>query len=111
VPEVQEQLKACIEDHKKIRSFYENCICLPLVRSDSFTVFQYSDEDEKTVILQLFEEKSYQKELVVYPKLSNSKRYKAGSDIYTTEQLTKDGIRMTFNESVRVSIIVLKACE
>ena len=111
VPEVQEQLKACIEDHKKIRGFYENCVCLPLVRSDSFTIFQYSDEDEKTVILQLFEEKSYQKELVVYPKLRNNKKYKTGSDIYTTEQLTKDGIRMTFNESVRVSMVVLEECD
>ncbi|MFA5342221.1 MAG: glycoside hydrolase family 36 protein [Clostridia bacterium] len=108
--DTKQQLRECITDFKKMRSFYECCICLPLVRSENFTILQYSDEDEKTVILQLFEEKSYQKELVVYPKLKKSKRYILDKEIYTSQQLIENGIKMTFNESVRTSSVILNEC-
>ncbi|NLF36379.1 MAG: hypothetical protein GX584_04415, partial [Clostridiaceae bacterium] len=94
---------------KKMRAFYENCICLPLIRSENFTILQYSDDEEKTIILQLFEEKSYQKELIVYPKLNKNRRYMLDNEIYKSEQLMENGIRMKFSESTRTSEIVLKS--
>lgn len=109
MPYIKEQLKEHIEEYKKMRAFYENCICLPLIRSENFTILQYSDDEEKTIILQLFEEKSYQKELIVYPKLNKNRRYMLDNEIYKSEQLMENGIRMTFSESTRTSEIVLKS--
>ncbi len=108
LPYIKEELKECINAYKQMRDFYQECVCLPLVRSDSFTILQYSDEDEKTVILQLFEEKSYQKELIVYPKLKKSKRYILNNEVFTSQQLMESGVRMTFTESIRTSSVILK---
>ncbi|HQM95690.1 MAG: glycoside hydrolase family 36 protein [Clostridia bacterium] len=108
LPYIKEQLKEYIEEYKRMRGFYENCVCLPLVRSDSFTILQYTDDEEKTVILQLFEEKSFQKELIVYPKLKKNRQYILDNEIFTSQQLTENGIRMTFNESVRSCTVILK---
>jgi hypothetical protein len=110
LPYIKQQLKEHIAEYRKMRIFYENCVCLPLVRSESFTILQYVDDEEKTIILQLFEEKSYQKELIVYPKLKKSTKYTIDDEIYTSEQLMENGIKMTFNESTRTSEIILKRC-
>ncbi|NLF36171.1 MAG: hypothetical protein GX584_03360, partial [Clostridiaceae bacterium] len=93
---------------KKMRAFYENCICLPLIRSENFTILQYSDDEEKTIILQLFEEKSFQQELIVFPKLKKGKQYILNNEVYTSQQLTENGIKLTFSESVRSCTVILK---
>ncbi len=108
LPYIKEELKEHIDEYKQNRDFYQECVCLPLVRCDSFTILQYSDEDEKTVILQLFEEKSYQKELIVYPKLKKSKRYILNNEVFTSQQLMESGVRMTFTESIRTCSVILK---
>ena len=82
------KLKEGIAEFKNIRDFYKTAVCRPLAATDRFTVLQYSDEEEKCVIIQMFEDYALQKSITVYPKLKYDRNYGE----YTSEKLREDGI-------------------
>ena len=92
-------MQYCVSKFKKMRDFYKNAVCLPLVSSDTFTVLQYTDLEEKTVVLQVFENQSHQSHITVYPKLKKNKNYVA----YSAEDLKENGITFELNHASHMS--------
>ena len=94
-----EEMQYCVSKFKKMRDFYKNAVCLPLVSTDTFTVLQYTDLEEKTVVLQVFENQSHQSHITVYPKLKKNKNYVA----YSAEDLKENGITFELNHASHMS--------
>lgn len=94
-----EELKNCISEFKKMRDFYKEAVCIPLVSTDTFTVLQYTDREEMKVIIQVFDTQSCQSSITVYPKLRQNRNY----DGYTAEYLKENGITFELNHESNVS--------
>lgn len=82
------QLKECITEFKNTRDFYKKAVCRPLITTDCFTVLQYNDDEENNIIIQIFENRSRQNSITVYPKLKYDKNYGK----YTSAYFRENGI-------------------
>ena len=82
-----------------MRDFYKEAVCIPLVSTDTFTVLQYTDREEKKVIIQVFDKQSCQSRITVYPKLRQNRNY----DGYTAKYLKENGITFELNHESNVS--------
>lgn len=101
--ETLRELKAYISEFKKNREFFRNCVCIPLVSNDTLTVLQYSDSEEKTVVIEIFYENTHQSRLTVYPKLKNGRNYAP----YTAAEINENGITVKLSAVDKCAQIIL----
>lgn len=102
--EEKEALKKLISDYKKDREFYKNAVMRILYDGNGITVLQYSDCDNKRVIIQAFTEIIYQDRFTVFPVLDASKNYVIEGKEFTGEQLLKDGIEIRMGDVSSVTL-------
>lgn len=101
--ETLRELKAYISEFKKNREFFRNCVCIPLVSNDTLTVLQYSDSEEKTVVIEIFCENTHQSRLTVYPKLKKGRNYAP----YTAAEINENGITVKLSSVDKCAQIIL----
>ena len=87
----RERWRSVIEQYKQEREFYRTATARILVDSERIIAIEYADAALDTCILQVYTKNVYANELVIYPALGESARYRCGDRLLDGRDILKHG--------------------
>ena len=90
--EYKERWKEVIAEYKKDREFYQKAEAHILVDSDQISVIEYTDEENKLCIVQIFTKTVYAQDIIVYPVVDKSAKYSYEDTYLDGKDLFENGI-------------------
>ena len=86
------KLKKFISKYKKERNFFKNAMVKLLIDDENITVLQYFDNNYTKNYIQIFTKKILQDNIIIYPVVSPSKRYKLYEEKVLGVDIMNNGI-------------------
>ena len=93
--EITKHYKSLINEYKKEREFFKNATVRILADDKDFTAFQYSDENFKKIVIQLFINRNRFYDLRIFPKINEKQSYDFNGKTITGKKLAEEGIVFT----------------